>query len=129
MNATATGSRPTGGVLRRAMQRLGSGPSPHEAEELRKEADSAGCGAIASSADRDLTTLHGTLRSVTLRPRGGVSALEADLYDGSATVTLVWLGRRRIAGIEPGRRLTVHGRLSCQDGKRLLYNPRYELTT
>ena len=128
MNATAAGPRPGRGVIRRAVQRLGSGPSLREAQELREEADSVGCGAIASSADRDMATMHGTLRSVTLRPRGGVSALEADLYDGSATVTLVWLGRRRIPGIEPGRRLTVKGRLSCQEGSRLLYNPRYELT-
>lgn len=128
MNATAATSKPRGGVLRRAVQRLGSGPDPQQAHELRQEADSVGCGAIASASDRDLATWHGTLRSVTLRPRGGVSALEADLYDGSATITLVWLGRRRIVGVEPGRRLTVHGRLSCQNGTRVLYNPRYELT-
>ena len=109
------------------MQRLGSGPSPREAQELRKEADSAGCGAIASSSDRDLTTLHGTLRSVTLRPRGGVSALEADLYDGSATVTLVWLGRRRIRGVDAGRNLVATGRMTHHDGKPTIYNPTYEL--
>ena len=44
----------------------------------------------------------GTLRSVTLRPRAGVPALVAELYDGSGTVQVVWLGRRQIAG-HPGR--------------------------
>ena len=128
MTATASASQPKLGVFRRAVERLGSGPSPREAQELLEEVDSVGCGAIAYSSDRQLATLHGTLRSVTLRPRGGVSALEADLYDGSGTVTLVWLGRRRISGVQPGRRVTVYGRLSCQDGNRILYNPRYELT-
>jgi len=42
-------------------------------------------------------------------------------------VTLVWLGRRKIAGIKPGAGLVVSGRVSCQDGHRVIYNPRYEL--
>ena len=61
------------------------------------------------------------------RPRGGVPALEAELYDGSALITLVWLGRRRIAGIEPGRQIKVVGRVGVQDRVRVMFNPRYEL--
>ena len=72
-------------------------------------------------------TLSGTLRSVTLRPHGGVPALEADLFDGSGVITVVWLGRRRIAGIVPGRSIEVQGRIGVHDGVRTLYNPRYEL--
>ena len=116
------------GLWQRTKQRLSRGQEALEADELRAEAVEAGCREIASHDDRDVCTLHGTLRHVTLRPHGGVVALEAELYDGSGTVTLVWLGRRQIAGIGAGRQLTVHGRLSCSDGKRLLFNPRYELT-
>jgi hypothetical protein len=43
-------------------------------------------------------------------------------------VTLIWLGQRRIAGITPGRAIKVSGRLSCDHNRRVLYNPRYELT-
>ena len=32
-----------------------------------------------------------------------------------ALITLVWLGRRRIAGIEPGRQIKVVGRIGVQD--------------
>jgi hypothetical protein len=71
--------------------------------------------------------LTGTLRTVTLRPRGGVPALEADLVDGTGVLTLIWLGRRRITAIDPGRSLRVEGRISIQDGLRVMYNPRYEL--
>jgi hypothetical protein len=42
-------------------------------------------------------------------------------------VTLVWLGRRRIAGIEPGCSLVVEGRLGVNRGEYVIYNPRYEL--
>jgi hypothetical protein len=56
-----------------------------------------------------------------------VPTLEAELFDGSGSVTLVWLGRRRIPGIEPGRTLTARGRFADVEGKRVIYNPRYEL--
>ena len=65
--------------------------------------------------------------TVTLRPRAGVPALEAELFDGSGRVDVVWLGRRRIGGIEPGRRIVVHGRITDQQGRRMIFNPSYEL--
>jgi hypothetical protein len=42
-------------------------------------------------------------------------------------VTLVWLGRRHIAGIEPGRQITARGRLAVRDDRKVIYNPYYEL--
>lgn len=122
----ATESRP--GLLRRALSRLSSSTGDIEAEELREGAEAAGCAPIARCSDRDVVMLHGVLSTVTLRPRGGVCTLEAELDDGSATVTLVWLGQRRITGVMPGRAMTVHGRVSCTDGNRVMYNPRYEFT-
>ena len=71
--------------------------------------------------------VQGSLRTVTLRPRGGVPALEAELYDGTGLLTLVWLGRRRIAGIEPGRQIKVVGRIGVPQDARVMFNPRYEL--
>jgi hypothetical protein len=44
-------------------------------------------------------------------------------------VTLVWLGRRRIPGIEPGRTIMAQGRIAMRDGRKVLYNPYYELQT
>ena len=71
--------------------------------------------------------MTGTLRTVTLRPRGGAPALEAELYDGSDVIDLIWLGRRKIAGIEPGRLVLAEGLVSMQDGRKVMFNPRYEL--
>ncbi len=116
------------GLLGRMFGGLSDSTGAIEAEELKRDSRKAGCTPIASHGDRDMVTLHGSLNTVTLRPRGGVLALEAELYDGSGSVTLVWLGRRQIAGISPSRQLTVEGRLACSDGRRVLYNPRYELT-
>lgn len=101
-----------------------------------KDADGLGeqpeppCGGvtpIAEAPDRNRVRLRGSLRTVTQHPRGGVPALEAELFDGTDTVTVIWLGRRRIAGIEPGVSLEVQGRIGRYDGVRTLFNPRYEL--
>ncbi len=112
--------------LRKSLSRWAS-TADQEAKELKAHAAKAGCCPIAEAADRQRVELQGSLRTVTLRPRGGVPALEAELYDGSALITLVWLGRRRIAGIEPGRQVKVIGRIGVQDSVRVMFNPRYEL--
>ncbi len=80
-----------------------------EARELRKDTQKAGLVPINEAPDRERVCVQGTLRTVTLRPRGGVPALEAELYDGSGSINLVWLGRRRIGGISPGRAIRVGG--------------------
>jgi hypothetical protein len=55
--------------------------------------------------------------------------LRAELDGGTERITLVWLGRDRIPGIEPGRVLAAEGMLSRQGGRRVIYNPRYDLGT
>jgi hypothetical protein len=98
-----------------------------EAEELQQSTDQEGATPIVGCAERGRACVAGTLRTVTLRPRGGAPALEAELYDGTDVISLVWLGRRKIAGIEPGRRLKAEGLVSVQDGRKTMFNPRYEL--
>ena len=112
--------------LRRTISRWANA-SDQEARDLRRTFTSPAGESIGAAPDRTPVRLRGTLRLVTLRPRGGVPALEAELYDGTGVLTLVWLGRRRIAGIEPGRAIEVSGRIGSHDGVRVLYNPRYEL--
>ena len=82
---------------------------------------------IAESEPRQVVDVAGMLRAVTLRPHGPSLTMEADLWDGTGNVTLIWLGRREIAGIQPGRRIVVHGRLTNVRGERAIYNPTYEL--
>jgi hypothetical protein len=112
--------------LRRTLSRWANSTDQH-ARELRQAVRDSGLVTISDAPDRTRVQLSGTLRTVTLRPRGGVPALEAELFDGSGAITLVWLGRRQITGIGPGRQLEVVGRIGVQDGVRVMYNPRYEL--
>jgi hypothetical protein len=116
------------GRFKRALKRLTADDDEIAAGRLQRSAGELGACPIAEAPERVPVTLHGTLQSVTLRPRGGVPALEAELYDGTATAYVVWLGRRTIEGIRPGVSMVVEGRLSASDGgRRTLYNPVYRL--
>jgi hypothetical protein len=119
--------RERSGFLRRVLDRLASSDSEVEAAELREGAVEAGATHVSEVPLRKQVCVSGTLRSVTLRPRAGVPALEAELYDGSGTLCLVWLGRRRIPGIEPGRTVVATGLVCNADGELVMFNPRYEL--
>jgi amino acid transporter len=126
------GAGGSGAVIRRGpLRRLSTGREALEAEEVRAEishqADTPDCIPIAETRARELVNLTGTLRAVTLRPRGPSMTMEADLWDGTGSVTLVWLGRRDIPGIAPGRRIVVRGRLSTIKGEPTIFNPQYEL--
>ena len=109
------------------MHRLGADDAEVYATEVRHEAEVCGGTPTVECAAGNPVVIAGHLRSVSLRPRAGVRALEAELFDGHGAVTLVWLGRRQIAGIEPGRSIVARGRLAESEGRMVLFNPRYEL--
>jgi hypothetical protein len=113
--------------LRSLMRRLTASEAEIEAQELRRESAESGCTPAGQCRRGQLVSISGRLRTVVYTPRTNLPTLEADLYDGSDVVTLVWLGRRHIVGIEPGRQLTVRGRVALRDDRKVIYNPYYEL--
>lgn len=116
------------GIFRRALAKLASSDDEPGDEQLQRNDAQTDATPIKSCADRQVAELCGDVTSVAVNPRGGKSALEVELADDSGSVTLVWLGRSGIPGIDAGRRVWVCGRISCQsDGQRVMFNPRYEL--
>ena len=115
------------GLLSRLTTRLASTESELEDQELQEDTSRLGGTPIAELADRSDASVCGAVRSVTLRPRVNVPALVVELYDGSKTLNLIWLGRRRIGGIVPGTYLTAHGRVTYKHGIPTIFNPAYEI--
>jgi amino acid transporter len=76
---------------------------------------------------RNRATLEGRIRSVYVGPVSGSPALEAELYDETGGITLVFLGRRSIPGIEPGAKLRVEGMVGETEGYLAMTNPSYRL--
>ena len=101
-------------------------------EELASEsrhrlAEETGADEIGKAVDRAWVRVRGTVDLISLQPRQDRPWLEAELTDGTGRVTLVWMGRDRIRGIEPGRDLVAEGRISCVGGSKRMYNPLYHL--
>ncbi|MBO9555796.1 OB-fold nucleic acid binding domain-containing protein [Cellulomonas sp.] len=115
-------------TLKDRLRKVVASQAEIEADEERADAVRAvGCTPVDQLTNRSRASVSGVIRSVTLRPREGVPALEAELYDGSGTLDLVWLGRREIAGVAPGRRAKIEGLVCLVDGRRTVFNPKYEL--
>lgn len=96
-----------------------------DALELRADAELAGAAVIEHVEQGQVQTLKGTIQSIVYRPEVSVPMLEAELFDGSGRITLVWMGRRKIRGINPGTKMAVTGRLVRNNGKLTMFNPNY----
>jgi hypothetical protein len=123
--ATERDERQSG--LRRLLRRWTASADELDAEQLRRTSESSGCTPALSCVRGQMVSVTGRLRTVVYTPRTNTPTLEAELYDGSDLVTLVWLGRRHIAGIVPGRAVTARGRIAVREGRKVIYNPHYEL--
>ncbi|GAB3478899.1 MULTISPECIES: OB-fold nucleic acid binding domain-containing protein [Amycolatopsis] len=118
-----------GGYFSRLVRKLTSDVQDLDADDLSKRSEAGGAQRACDCRSGQEVIVLGRLRSVELCPNTQAVTLEAELFDGTDGVTLVWLGRRRIPGIEPGRTIKARGRMADRDGKKVLYNPYYELQT
>jgi hypothetical protein len=128
--STSAGARvpqSNGSVLRRFLRRLFASEAELDAEELQRDSAQSGSMPACDVRHGQMVSVTGRLRTVVYTPSTNLPTLEADLYDGSDLVRLVWLGRRHIAGIEPGRLVTARGRIAVRDDRKVIYNPHYEL--
>lgn len=113
--------------LRHLVQRYTTSATDLQRQSLREESEQAGATCLADAPMRTPVRLHGTITMVTINPRGVNRWLEAVVDDGTGEVTLIWMGRRVVRGIEPGRRLEVVGPITLFEGRRAIYNPNYSL--
>jgi hypothetical protein len=116
------------GYLRRLTRRLTEDPEQRDAEDLSDEAVTTGAQRAIDCERGQEVTMVGTLRCVETNAKGCADGVRAEFFDGTDTVTLVWLGQRRIPGIDSGRTLRVQGRLGkLENGSKAIYNPHYEI--
>jgi RecG-like helicase len=124
--AAVTTGQPS--ALRRLTERLTRSAHEIEAAELRHESSVLdGVVHIGDAPKRTTVTVAGEVRSVTLRPRDETPALDVEVWDGTESLHLVWLGRRRIAGIVPGTKIRATGRITDRRKVMTMFNPAYEL--
>jgi len=87
----------------------------------------AGTVPISEAQWRHRVRVAGRVKSVRVQPRAGTSNLECVLADETGRLLLVFQGRRRIPGIQPGARLVVEGMVGDWARRQAILNPDYEL--
>jgi amino acid transporter len=99
-------------------------PRPGPAAPLAPRSD--GSTAIADAQWRQQITIEGRVHSVQLGASAGRS-LEVQLFDETGGLRLLFMGRTRIPGIEPGTVVRASGRVGEYRGHLAIANPKYEL--
>lgn len=78
----------------------------------------------------------GFIESVTYQPASEQAHFSAIVVDRIAhrgdtgpltRLRVIWLGRRKVPGIEPGTVLRLEGMVTQRDGMPTMFNPRYEI--
>ena len=116
------------GFVRRLTRRRAEGAEHFDAGESAGEAANTGAQRAIDCCRGQEVSMVGELRSVETNAKGCSGGVRAEFFDGTDLVTLVWMGQRRIPGIECGRKLRVRGRLGVLDnGRKAIYNPHYEI--
>ena len=82
---------------------------------------------IASVVPRQRVRVAGRVKSVRVQPRAGAANLECVLSDGTGGILLVFQGRPKIAGIDPGARLVAEGMVGTWSRRPAMLNPSFEL--
>lgn len=112
-------------AFRKAVQRFGKPTEVLDREALTEFCEVRGFTPLDRIEPRKQVDTGGEVQSVRLVPRAGAPALEVTVGDGRGMATAVFLGRRKISGLTPGRRIAISG-MVAKDGKRLLiYNPEW----
>ena len=86
-----------------------------------------GCQPCDQLEPRKVAKVVGEVSSVRIVPRAGAPSLEVGVTDGRGMVTAVFFGRKKIAGLNPGRRVVIEGMVAPLNNRVFMYNPVYEL--
>jgi len=83
--------------------------------------------AIGDVAWRQRVRVSGRITGLRVQPLAGVGSLECTLSDDTGGITIVFLGRRTVAGIDIGTRMTVEGIAAEHHGRLAIVNPVYRI--
>ena len=116
-------------AFKKMVERLTKPVDELDREELSEYCDAHRFAAMDHLVPRRPVQVGGEVRAVRIVPRAGAPALEVTVSDGRGQVVAVFLGRRKIAGLSPGRRIAIRGVVARDGNRSLLFNPVYEILT
>ena len=98
-----------------------------DAERVRGLLADLGVAQIATAPTRTPVLLAGEIQGLQVVPRAGSPSLEVTIGDGSGRAVAVFTGRKRLGGVDCGRRLLVEGVGRSERGRLVLLNPAYTI--
>lgn len=82
---------------------------------------------ISSITWRKRAHVQGKVNSIKAAPSDSSPLVEVEIWDESGGVTLQFLGRREISGLEVGSEMRAEGMVGENNGQLVILNPSYEI--
>lgn len=114
-------------MLKNLRRKLSQSIEDMEGERLQDRLADLGVQPIASAPTRTPVLLAGEVQGLQVVPRAGSPSLEVTLSDGSGRAVAVFTGRKRLGGVDPGRRVIIEGVGRTERGRMVLVNPAYTI--
>lgn len=114
-------------MLRSLRNKLARSIDDVEAERLRGRFAGTGLSPIGSAPHRVPMAIAGEVQALQVVPRAGSPSLEVTLDDGTGRAVAVFTGRRRLGGLDPGRRVRLDGVGRTERGRLVVVNPAYTI--
>ena len=82
---------------------------------------------IASAEWRHRAHVKGSVASIRNAPASDTPHVDIEIWDETGGITLQFIGRREITGLDVGSTLCAEGMVGETDGKLVILNPSYEI--
>jgi amino acid transporter len=112
---------------RHAIRAAVGAPVDPEEDEPHQRPPAGTLLAIGDARWRDRITVQGRVRAMRVAPQHDSPTLELVLEDETASMSVVFLGRRAVAGIRIGTRMEASGTVGLHKARLAILNPEYRL--
>jgi RecG-like helicase len=82
---------------------------------------------IGSITWRKRALVVGRVTAIRVAPQNSAPVLEVEIWDETGGVTLQFLGRRELMGLNVGATLQAEGMVGDEDGALKILNPAYQI--
>ena len=82
---------------------------------------------IASATWRKRAHVEGQVSSIKSAASGNAPRVDVEIWDSTGGITLQFLGRRSIAGLKVGSKVSAEGMVGEEEGSLTILNPSYEI--
>jgi hypothetical protein len=114
-------------VLKNLRRKLTQSLDEIEGQRLQDRFSDLGVQPISGAPTRTPVLLAGEVQGLQVVPRAGSPSLEVTISDGTGRAVAVFTGRKRLGGLDPGRRVLIEGVGRTERGRMIVLNPAYTI--